>query len=92
MQEVPTLLMALGKLGLWRSDPLFGASYFLLRLVFQSYSVYMATQSDLDVYRRYTMPMLGALLIHVYWFYAWVGGMRKRMLKKKAQEEEKKKS
>lgn len=82
-------MMALGKLGLWRSDPLFGASYFVLRVVFQLYSTYMMSQSNLDVYRRFTMPTLGALLIHVYWFYAWVGGMRKRMLKK-AEEEEKK--
>ena len=62
IEEIPTLLMAVGRLGVYRNDILFGSSYFVLRLVFQAYAIYRMSSSDSLMYRSFLVPMAGALL------------------------------
>ncbi|KAI8388551.1 uncharacterized protein BYT42DRAFT_560471 [Radiomyces spectabilis] len=69
--ELPTLILAIGSLKKkWRSDLLFAASFFLLRLVLHICMIFMLRR-----YRRVDtlwMIAVAVLPLHLFWFYCIV--------------------
>ena len=88
--EFPTFVMALGRLGIYRHDILFGSSFFVTRIGihFINLARQVATFDGKGVPRKYEFLCWLSLGLHVHWFYAWCVGQRKRMLRaRKAKEE-----
>lgn len=77
--ELTTIVLALGHIHPpLRSDWLFGASFFALRICYHSWMVhiYYARLSDPPVT---VWPfMVAVLLLHIHWFIKWVQGMARR--------------
>ncbi|KAI8078875.1 uncharacterized protein BX664DRAFT_250014, partial [Halteromyces radiatus] len=75
--ELPTVILALGSMrASWRSDVLFGFSFFVLRLVYHACMIVSVKQ-----YHRIESLWLVAVLVfplHVYWFYGIVQQQIKR--------------
>jgi hypothetical protein len=79
--EVPTFIKALGTIfPNLRSDIMFGITFFAFRIVFHAYYSYQLIMNDYQhVYWKISCLVL---LIHSYWMYLWILGMKRRILKK----------
>ena len=55
IEEVPTVVMAFGRVGLWRSDLLFGISYLIFRVVWQAYGAFMVIMSPLKAMNDFSV-------------------------------------
>ncbi|KNC98379.1 uncharacterized protein SPPG_06086 [Spizellomyces punctatus DAOM BR117] len=82
--ELPTLVMAIGRINkAWRSDALFGATFFTTRICLHIYFVYEIWRAWPD--RQFYWFLLGVLPMHLLWFKGWVQQqirMRKEKLRK----------
>ena len=86
--EFPTFVMALGRLGIYRHDILFGSSFFVTRIFIHLINLVrqMTTFDSNGVPRKYEFLCLLSLGLHIHWFRAWCIGQRKRMLRARKKE------
>lgn len=67
MSELPTFILSIGTFdSKYRNDNLFGASFFLTRIVYHIILIYIFRHNNLVFYIS-----LVALILHLYWFYNW---------------------
>lgn len=69
IEEIPTLILSLGKFNNnFRSDKLFGVTFFLTRIVYHIFLITMTYNYHI------LFPILGtlALGVHTYWFKNWI--------------------
>ena len=80
VEELPTFLMALGQLGIWRNDYAFGASFLTTRVAYHYVGSYVA----------FFLPCLATdwpflmltNFLHTYWGVLWIRGQLKREKRK----------
>lgn len=72
LEEFPTLILALGHLGVYRTELGFGGAFFLLRIVYHSViTVVCFIHRDEPEFGRYWIVMIAALALHLHWFVLW---------------------
>jgi len=68
ISELPSVILNVGSFDQkWRSDKLFGMSFFITRVVYHTYLIYVLF--NFYVIRIFAIPILG---VHLYWFKNWV--------------------
>ena len=68
LSELPTFLMAIGSFdSSFRSDSLFGLTFFLTRIVYHIVLTYIFRKNTAIFYLS-----MAALSLHMYWFYGWI--------------------
>ena len=72
--------MALGRLGIWRNDWVFGASFLLTRVGFHCYGVTRVWPLECMTTYKFFMSLTVAL--HLYWGYSWIAGQIKRVARR----------
>ena len=70
LEELPTILLSVGSYNhTYRSDLLFGITFFLTRIVFHVFLIY-------NLYRNNCMLVFNfavcVLFLHIYWFHGWI--------------------
>ena len=88
--ELPTFLLSLGTI--WpslRNDLLFGITFFLTRICFHILSVYRLASLGFDgiAWKVLCLPFI----LHLHWFYKWIGSFFGDKKKKKKNKEEEQK-
>lgn len=70
IEELPTCILSLGYLQpAWRSDLVFGITFFLFRIVFHSYIFYEGHCAGCCKVAKVLYTM--SLVLHIYWFTNW---------------------
>ena len=71
-EEIPTLILSIGKINhKYRSDAIFGLSFFLIRIVYHGYLVGVILVAE-TLQPVLLYPSLLAMSMHIYWFYTWL--------------------
>lgn len=66
--EMPSFLLNIGSYDIkWRNDRLFGFVFFMTRIVYHIYLIYVLW--NVTIIRNFAIPILG---VHIYWFKNWV--------------------
>ena len=79
IEELPTLFMNLASFDKsYRNDELFGASFFITRILFHIVILYICRESSIILYLG--IVVLG---VHLYWFYKWFTKYGEKTLIKK---------
>lgn len=80
IEEIPTFVKSLGSISPnLRSDYLFGMTFFAFRIVFHVYYNYQFYMNDYEsIYWKFIFVVF---LLHSYWIYCWILGMKRRSLK-----------
>lgn len=90
IEEIPTFLLSLGKLDIYRTDFGFGGTFFLFRVgthAITSFNALLNWPKD-SIPKKYLYLSFVSLALHVHWMRLWVLGMMRRHRKKKQQQEE----
>lgn len=67
VSELPSFLLNVGSFNKeWRNDILFGLSFFITRILYHIYLLYVI---NINIISVFGIPILG---IHIYWFKNWV--------------------
>ncbi|KAJ3359513.1 hypothetical protein HDU91_004910 [Kappamyces sp. JEL0680] len=83
--ELPTIVLALGYLNEdWRSEYLFGGTFFLTRIVFHQYLAYQMYHTTPHL----LLPVVLIMPLHFYWFYSWLARQARLAAAKKTEKEE----
>lgn len=70
--EIPTFFLALGHVfPTLRADKLFGATFFLTRLMWHVYLMYIIYSIPPRDFEHLWLLAVGPLMMHIYWFYWW---------------------
>ena len=78
LSEFPTFVRGIGSFdNKYRSNNLFGISFFVTRIVYHIYLTYSFKHHSLLFYCSIT-----ALSLHIYWFYGWWNKYGKKTIKK----------
>lgn len=76
IEEIPTFLLALGSIfAFFRSDLLFGITFFLFRILFHGYGTSYAILSKTDT--PICVFMCISMVMHVIWFKQWMDSYRR---------------
>jgi hypothetical protein len=88
IEELPTVVLAYGRLTGQRYDLLYGSSFFLLRILFQTWAmvsiVILPNFRDALECEDFMLVLMLSLGLHVYWFRGWVISYMKYRKKLKA--------
>ena len=77
IEELPTFILALGSMfPAFRSDMGFGVSFFILRIVYHFFI--MARGIIVKVHPIQTAMYGLTFIMHIFWWYGWVTGMKKK--------------
>jgi hypothetical protein len=78
MSELPTFFLSIGSFDTsFRHDNLFGATFFITRIVYHLILTLVFRQNKLLLYLS-----LAALGLHIYWFYGWFKKYGKKLFQK----------
>lgn len=79
--EIPTFCMSLGTVfKAYRSDTVFGVTFFITRLVFNAYLIIRL--ANITNYEGYIWKICSFVLcVHIYWFYKWFNSYGRKAIK-----------
>lgn len=80
--EYPTAVMAIGNIfPSWRSDLMFGFSFFCFRILYHSYLLWKWLNVESPPMQLWPVCLM-VLLLHFYWFSLWCSGPGKVLIRK----------
>jgi len=80
IEELPTFLLALGNVSKpWRTNVLFGGSFFVTRLCWHGYMLSQFWQLRTLIAQPLYVPIGVTMLLHMHWFYGYARQQLRRM-------------